>query len=120
MTQLLEYSPSLREKLSDLKGKRSVNEMRFDEMWKMLLQTVKQLDRVYFVVDALDRLDVEYADGFLQRLVTLGKECPHMTKMILTSRPLSHILKHLNSLYTLQCRVECHKLDEDISLYVGH
>ncbi|GIK04383.1 hypothetical protein Aspvir_008465 [Aspergillus viridinutans] len=120
MAQLLDYSPHLQAWVEGLKKEyRRVHDIGFTELWHALLDILHLLKKVFCVVDALDELDSDHADEFLQHLVALGKQETGHIKLLMTSRPLPQIQKLLNT-PTLQVRLEDRHVNRDIALFVDH
>ena len=121
MAQLLGHSAHLRMKLDGLmQDNRVARDMAFSELWQILIDAFKLLDKVYCVVDALDELDSEHTVGFLQRLVALGDLRPNAVKLLMTSRPLPQVQKLLNVSSILQVRLEDRQVNKDIGIFVQH
>ena len=74
MSQLLDYSPELQHNLNKLvNGHRSLDNVSYDELWKMLVSALTSLPRVYCIADALDVMDLG-KESFLSDLLGLAKE----------------------------------------------
>ncbi|KIA75902.1 hypothetical protein HK57_00307 [Aspergillus ustus] len=120
LAQLLNYSPSLQKRLKDLRPTKRVQDVAFNELWQILLDTLASLKKVYCVVDALDELDANHTSDFLPRLVALGQFAPDKIKLVMSSRPLPHIQKILNDPTVLQIRLENTQVNKDIALFVDY
>ncbi|KAJ5091685.1 hypothetical protein NUU61_006555 [Penicillium alfredii] len=121
MAQLLGHSPHLRTKLDRFKQDgRAAKDIALSELWQLLLDALRSLDKVYLVVDALDEVDSEHTQGLLQRLVALGEFRPGAINLIVTSRPLPQVQKFLNVPSVLQVRLEDRQVNKDISIFVQH
>ncbi|KAJ0415115.1 ankyrin repeat-containing domain protein [Aspergillus carlsbadensis] len=121
LAQLLGYSPSLQKTLKDLRSRTSrVQDVAFNELWHVLLDTLGSLKKVYCVVDALDELDTNHTADFLPRLVALGQLAPDRVKLIMSSRPLPHIQKVLNDPSVLEIRLENTQVNKDIAIFVDY
>lgn len=121
MAQLLGFSPYLQARLDGLREhRRDAKDITLNEMWGLLLDALKSLDRVYCVIDALDELDSDHTDDFLKRLVALGESRPNAIKVLMTSRPLPQAHKVLNTPSILHLRLENRQANNDIALFVEH
>ncbi|KAL2783792.1 hypothetical protein BJX66DRAFT_330404 [Aspergillus keveii] len=120
LAQLLNYSPSLQKRLKDLRPRKRVQDVAFNELWQILLDTLVSLKKVYCIVDALDELDANHTSDFLPRLVALGQLAPDKIKLVMSSRPLPHIQKILNVSTVLQIRLENTQMNKDIALFVEY
>jgi ankyrin repeat protein len=121
LAQLLPYSPSLQETLKDLRTRTSrVQEVAFNELWHILLDTLGSLKKVYCVVDALDELDTNHTSDFLPRLVALGQLAPDRVNLVMSSRPLPHIQKALGDPTVLEIRLENTQVNKDIAIFVDY
>ncbi|KAL3451363.1 ankyrin repeat-containing domain protein [Aspergillus insuetus] len=121
LAQLLGYSPPLQETLKDLRSRTSrVQDVAFNELWHILLDTLGSLKKVYCVVDALDELDTNHTSDFLPRLIALGQLAPDRVKLIMSSRPLPHIQKVLNDPTVVEIRLENVQVNKDIAVFVDY
>jgi ankyrin repeat protein len=121
LAQLLSYSPLLQETLKDLRSRTSrIQDVAFNELWHILLDTIGSLKKVYCVVDALDELDANHTSDFLPRLVALGQLAPDRVKLIMSSRPLPHIQNVLSNASVLEIRLENIQVNKDIAIFVDY
>lgn len=121
LAQLVEFSSYSRSILKAwIEQERTIKDVAYSELWKLLLDSFKLLPKVYCVVDALDELDSEKTNDFLLRLVDLGQTRPDAVKVLMTSRPLPQIQKVLNLPSVLQVRLEDRQTNKDISLFIQH
>ncbi|KAH8429780.1 uncharacterized protein LDX57_007452 [Aspergillus melleus] len=115
---LLDQSPILQSMLENLKSKnRDVEAVPFSEIWKCLSSALVAMPKVYCVVDALDEMESGH-DQFLQDLLNFGRESPKSIKLILTSRQLPHLEKHLGGSCLLDLRLDRRNVDRDIAMYI--
>ncbi|KAL4967666.1 ankyrin repeat-containing domain protein [Aspergillus stella-maris] len=121
LTQLLSHSNGLIKTLKALRSRyQRVQDVAFNELWQVLLDTIVSLSKVYCVVDALDELDSAHAQAFLPRLLALGQLAPDRIKLGMSSRPLPHIQKVLNHSSVFQIRLENAHLNKDIAVFVDY
>ncbi|KAK1142054.1 hypothetical protein N8T08_008260 [Aspergillus melleus] len=115
---LLDHSPILQSMLEKLKSKnRGVQEVPFGGIWKCLSSALAAMPKVYCVVDALDEMESGH-DHFLQDLLNLGRNSPKSIKLILTSRQVPHLEKHLGGSCLLDLRLDRRNVDRDIAIYI--
>ncbi|KAL5333309.1 hypothetical protein BJX70DRAFT_403704 [Aspergillus crustosus] len=77
LAQLLDFSSFLRMELAKWKeNQRTVTEIAFQDLWKLLIHSLAPLNKFYCVVDALDELDGQQTPEFLLQLVELGRLRP--------------------------------------------
>lgn len=93
--------------------------MLFDDLRKCLASALHFSPKVYCVVDALDEMEPRH-DQFLLDLVNLGRQAPKSIKLILTSRQLSHLEKHLMGSCLVNLRPDRRNVDQDIAVYIAH
>ncbi|KAI9040280.1 ankyrin [Aspergillus affinis] len=115
---LLGHSPTLQSMLEKLKSKnRDVQAVPFSELWKCLSLALAAMPKVYCVVDALDEMESGH-DQFLQDLLNLGRKSPSSIKLLLTSRQLPHLERHLGGSCLLDLRLDRRNVDRDIATYI--
>ncbi|RDW65756.1 uncharacterized protein DSM5745_09495 [Aspergillus mulundensis] len=121
LVQLCRYSPDLVKRLETLReSNKRVQDVAFNELWQILLDTLGSLGRVYCVVDALDELDTRHTADFLPRLVALGQLAPDRVKVVMSSRPLPQIQAVLKTPSVLEVRLENAQVNKDIALFVDY
>ena len=120
IAMVLEQSPLLQARMKKhMDDHRTLENISTNEFWQDLVRALTVMPKVYCIVDALDEMDIDQ-EGFLESLVALGKRKPSNIKLMLTSRPLPRIEKFLKDPPILQIRLEQLKVDNDISVYLGH
>ncbi|KAL1980699.1 hypothetical protein VTN96DRAFT_3616 [Rasamsonia emersonii] len=118
--QILDVSPLLQRQLARLMDEeRTLDGVSFEELWKLLLDALQSIPRVYCIVDALDEMD-SHQTRILHNLVSLGRLRPAAIKLLMTSRPLPHIQAILNHPSVIQIRLENQQLNKDIAIYISH
>lgn len=118
--QILDFSPLLQRQLAPfIDEERTLDGVSLEELWKLLLDALQSVPRVYCIVDALDEMDSHQTE-FLHKLVSLGRQRPAAIKLLMTSRPLPHIQAILNHPSVIQIRLENRQLNHDISIYINH
>ncbi|KAL4989608.1 ankyrin repeat-containing domain protein [Aspergillus falconensis] len=121
LSQLYNYSPVLQKILKELRERNNrVQDVSFNELWQVLLDTLTSLEKAYCVVDALDELDIAHTADFLPRLVALGQLAPGRIKLIMSSRPLPNIQKVFGNPSVLEARLENAQVNKDIALFVDY
>jgi arsenate reductase-like glutaredoxin family protein len=120
MAQLLPFSEmlqvSLWEHVED--NKRDLDSVSTEEMWKLLLASLRLVERAYCVVDALDEMDVD--EEFLSRLNLLGLFRPAQLKVLLTSRPKQYLQRALRDPQVIDVSLEEELVKRDIAAFVQH
>lgn len=115
---LLDQSPILQSTLERLKEQnKSINNVPFNELWKCLASALAAMPKVYCVIDALDEMEPGH-DQFLQDVLNLGRNFPQSIKLILTSRQLPHLEKHLGGSCLVDLRLDRRNVDNDIAIYI--
>ncbi|KAI9930777.1 hypothetical protein MW887_011534 [Aspergillus wentii] len=117
---LVDHSSRLQSSLKLLmKEHPNVETVPFDDIWKCLSSSMARLPKVYCVVDALDEME-EGHDSFLQDLLHLGRQHPKSIKIIITSRQLPQLEKHLEGSSIVDLRLDRRNVDRDIATYIAH
>ncbi|OBS22820.1 hypothetical protein FPOA_09145 [Fusarium poae] len=124
IAQILPFSPPLQLALENLTSGDinigSVDELSMAELWHLLRLALKSIPKAYCVVDALDEMDHEFMEQFLQVLDQLGNIHPDRVKLIITSRPIATIEKIVRNLRLLDIRLGKDKVEPDILKYLHH
>lgn len=124
IAQVLPFSPPLQLALKNLTSGDinvgSVENFTMPELWHLLRLALRSIDKAYCVVDALDEMDHEFMEPFLQVLDQLGNIHPDRVKLIITSRPIATIEKVVRNLRLLDIRLGKDKVDPDILKYLHH
>lgn len=116
--QLLDHIIPLQARLKDLREQNSSIEYTpFQELWRAFLFALSTLPRAYVVFDALDELAVEQ-NGFLTLLLELAQMSPQSIKLIITSRPVSHLVDALRGPSLGLIRLKKHAVESDIATYI--
>ncbi|KAG4274481.1 hypothetical protein FPRO04_09439 [Fusarium proliferatum] len=97
-----------------------VDDLSLVELWHLVRLALKSMPRAYCVVDALDEMDGNALEGFLQLIDQLGNMHHERIKLIITSRPISTIRKIVRNLKLLDIRLDKKAIDPDISTYLEH
>ncbi|KAG4439135.1 hypothetical protein IFR05_005372 [Cadophora sp. M221] len=112
ISMILKHSPPLQARMKKyMDERRSLETISANELWEHLVNALVTLRKVYCVVDALDEMDIDKQDFFIN-LVNLGLRNPSSIKLLLTSRPLPRIEAFF--------RTPSLKVDKDIAIYVDH
>ncbi|PTD06270.1 Ankyrin-3 [Fusarium culmorum] len=124
IAQILPFSPPLQLALKNLTSGDinvgSVEDLTMSELWHLLRLALRSIGKAYCVVDALDEMDHEFMEHFLQVLDQLGNIHPDRVKLIITSRPITTIEKIVRNLRLLDIRLGKDKVDPDILKYLHH
>ncbi|KAL1885851.1 hypothetical protein Plec18167_001347 [Paecilomyces lecythidis] len=116
--QLLDHVIPLQARLKDLrKQNSSIEYTPFQELWRAFLFALSTLPRAYVVFDALDELAVEQ-NGFLNLLLELTQMSPQSIKLIITSRPVSHLVDALRGPSLGLIRLTKRAVESDIATYI--
>lgn len=94
----------------------SLENVSTPQLWKYLLTAMRDLPRVYCIVDALDEMDVD--EEFLAQLNTLGTFRPANVKLLMTSRPKQYLQKTLKDPQVIHVSLEEDLVKRDISIFV--
>ncbi|OJJ03051.1 hypothetical protein ASPVEDRAFT_889539 [Aspergillus versicolor CBS 583.65] len=115
--QLLDNSIALQALLNDLRKQKPSEYTPFQELWRAFLFALSTLPRAYVVFDALDELAVE-ENGFLPLLLELAQMSPRSIKLIITSRPVSHLVDGLRGPSLGLIRLTKRAVEGDIGTYI--
>ena len=108
--------PSDRQRSSQPRELESVSDL---DLWQHLRTALSHLSRAYIIVDALDEMDEgQDTDAFLHHLSDLADWKPSQVKILITSRPVASVERHLRKETLLRLRLDEEKVDRDISAYV--
>ncbi|KAL3469344.1 ankyrin repeat-containing domain protein [Aspergillus californicus] len=106
--QLLEHSVPLQARLNAVRQDHaSIDNAPFQELWGAFLFALDTMSRAYVVFDALDEL-------------ALGQRNPRSIKLIITSRPVSHLLDVLKGPSLELIRLTKRVVEADIATYIAH
>ncbi|KAL6914980.1 hypothetical protein FSST1_012740 [Fusarium sambucinum] len=124
IAQILPVSPPLQLALKNLTSGDinigSVDDLSMAELWHLLRLALRGIPKAYCVVDALDEMDHQFIEQFLQVLDQLGNIHTDRVKLIITSRPIATIEKVVRNLRLLDIRLGKDKVDPDIFKYIHH
>ncbi|CAG8039882.1 unnamed protein product [Penicillium salamii] len=117
--EMFEYSPSLQSQLNQLKEQHSsVESVPYEKLWKCMSSAMSAVGKVHCVVDALDEME-QGNDQFFKDLLDLGRQSGGSIKLIMTSRQVPHVEKHLNGTSVVDLRLDRLNVDRDITLYIA-
>ncbi|KAI3316527.1 ankyrin [Xylariaceae sp. AK1471] len=122
IAQVLGFSPPLQSALKkNLEEGRTVDSLSTSDLWRHLRRALLYLPRAYVVVDALDEMD-QNKDGeeFFALLAELADWAPSRIKVVVTSRPVPYVERHLRLVRTFDIWLEERMVDTDIATYVEH
>lgn len=122
IAQVLGFSPPLQSTLKKhLEKGRTVDSLSMSDLWRHLRRALLYLPRAYVVVDALDEMDQNKGgEEFLALLAELADWAPSRTKVVITSRPVPYVERHLRLVRTFDIWLEERMVDADIATYVEH
>ncbi|KAJ5357654.1 hypothetical protein N7541_004812 [Penicillium brevicompactum] len=116
--EMLEYSPWLQSQLNQIKAQHSsVGAVPYKELWKCMATAMGSIGKVHCVVDALDEME-QGNDQFFQDLLDLGRQSSGSIKLIITSRQVPHVEKHLKGTSLVDLRLDRRNVDRDIAVYI--
>ncbi|KAJ5951303.1 uncharacterized protein N7479_009716 [Penicillium vulpinum] len=114
---MLDHSPWLQSELDQLQTQHSsVESVPYDKLWKCMATAMQSIGKVHCVVDALDEME-QGNDQFFKELLDLGRRSPASIKLIVTSRQVPHVEKHLNGISLVDLRLDRRNVDRDIAIY---
>ncbi|PQE32944.1 ankyrin repeat domain protein [Rutstroemia sp. NJR-2017a WRK4] len=99
-----------------IQERESLENISTPQLWKYLLAALRDLPRVYCIVDALDEMDMD--EEFLSQLNALGSFRPANVKVLMTSRPKQYLQKALKDPQVIHVSLEEELVKRDISIYV--
>ncbi|RDL35394.1 uncharacterized protein BP5553_07325 [Venustampulla echinocandica] len=121
LAQVLDFSPPLQHALEKMSNdKQAVEKLTAADLWPQLRMALSHVPKVYCVVDALDEMDQNHLEAFIQSLDEVGRWRPAEIKLIITSRPISTIEKTLRRVKVLDIRLDKEYVEQDIATYVDH
>jgi len=119
LSQILNFSPLLQLKLEKCSSDRQpVGKLSIANLWHLLHVASLHVPKVYFVVDALDEMDQDRMESFLQSLNELGLWRPSEIKIIITSRPVATVERILRNVKVLDVRLDKQLVEHDIGTYI--
>jgi hypothetical protein len=117
LCQLIHHSEIVQMALwKHIQDQESLENISTPQLWKYLLAALRDLPRVYCIVDALDEMDMD--EEFLSQLNALGSFGPANVKVLMTSRPKQHLQKALKDPQVIHVSLEEELVKRDISIYV--
>ncbi|CAG8372237.1 unnamed protein product [Penicillium salamii] len=121
LCQILPFSPSLQMKLKKeyLDGRRSIDSLAANDLWKDIRFALTASPKAYCVVDALDEMD-QGNDDFLQALVEFSQWRPANVKVLMLSRPVVAVESPLRPFNVPVLPLDERLVDIDIAAYVQH
>lgn len=115
--QLLPHSQPLTDVLDGLSKSQGVSDIRLEQLWSYIIETLRQLPRVFCVVDALDEMDEADFD-FITNLKSLIDTKPNGVRLLVTSRPIPKIEHVLKDPSILREKLDSSMLYPDVARYV--
>ncbi|KAJ5594953.1 uncharacterized protein N7459_001161 [Penicillium hispanicum] len=117
--KLLDHSPSLQ---SELKQHRSnfptVESVPFETLWGSLSAAMRLTHKVHCVVDALDEMEPGH-DRLIENLLDLGRQNPQSIKLVVTSRQVPYLEKHMSGASLVDLRLDRRNVARDISIFIS-
>ena len=98
------------------KGKIDGRELESGEICKLLVSSLRTLQRCYICIDALDEFPREDRPEILRSLVQIIRESPS-TRLFLTGRP--HIRDEIKRYFTRSAEMQIKPTEEDIGKYLS-
>jgi hypothetical protein len=94
------------------------------EAYRLLGETVKQLQKFYVCIDVLDECNAQHRGGFIQALAKISSECSqqsliHIFFMVRPHIKWKELMKHNPGLGSLD-NIRLEGYPEDIRTYVSH
>ncbi|KAF5645310.1 ankyrin repeat-containing protein [Fusarium sp. NRRL 25303] len=124
LAQVLNFCPPLQLALKNLIHQPIcldfVDDLSLVELWHLVQLSLRSMPRAYCVVDALDEMDGNALESFLQLIDQLGNMYPDRIKLIITSRPIATIENMVRNLKLLDIRLDKKAINPDISTYLEH
>ncbi|KAJ5088344.1 hypothetical protein N7456_011960 [Penicillium angulare] len=117
--ELLDHSLPLVASLKKLMDNHStVASVPFEKLWNSLIDSLGSIkQQVFCVVDALDEMKRgKESDQFLEDF--LYRKTPETVKVILTSRQVPHVEKHMHGACLVDLRLDRRNVDRDIALFL--
>ncbi|KAF5008872.1 hypothetical protein FDECE_4896 [Fusarium decemcellulare] len=125
LAQVLKFSPPLQAELKKYMTKANdknlgVEELSLANLFRLLHTALSHLPKVYILVDALDEMDQEELEIFLQDFYELAECQPVQVKLFMTSRPVAVIEKIARTVKVLDIRLDKERVAPDITAYILH
>ena len=100
------------------KSKKQIDgrELESGEICELLVSSLRNLQRSYICIDALDEFPREHQPEFFRSLARIIRESP-CTRLFLTSRP--HIRDEIKRYLTRSAEIEIKPAEEDIKKYLS-
>jgi hypothetical protein len=117
LCQLVHHSEIIQMALwKHIQEQESLENVSTPQLWNYLLTALRDLPRVYCIVDALDEMDMD--EEFLSRLNDLGSFRTANVKVLMTSRPKQYLQKALKDPKVIHVSLEEELVKRDISIFV--
>ena len=97
---------------------KSDSQPKYDELRNIFLAIIKQLDCMFFVVDALDECTLDERKNFCKFLLSITDTSTGIVKLFVTSRKESDIERAFQQKAIQKIEIEAAKVDSDIEAYV--
>ena len=107
----------LQAELDRIRG-REIQTMPLTQLWKLLAFALAGLEQAFIVVDALDEIQSGLEGFFEEFLLKLGQLRPRTIKLMVTSRPLSHLQAIPALSNAASIRLAGGLINEDVKKYV--
>ncbi|KAF4447823.1 hypothetical protein F53441_8689 [Fusarium austroafricanum] len=124
ISQILPFSPPLQLMLKNLTSEAvnidSMDNLSTAKLWHLFRLALRHIPKAYCIVDALDEMDHDAIEQFLQLLDQLGNIHPDRVKLVVTSRPIATIEKMVRNVRMLDIRLGKEKVNPDISKYLQY
>ena len=100
------------------KSKKQIDgrELEYGEIRKLLVSSLRTLQRSYICIDALDEFPREHRPELFRLLVQIIRESPS-TRLFMTGRP--HIRDEIKRYFTRSVEIEIKPTEEDIKKYLS-
>jgi len=119
LAQLLPYSSRLQATLQPLISS-PLDDFSDERLWEYLLTGLSSIKKAYCVVDALDEMELQSKDGFLDRLNSLATFRPNAVKLLMTSRPKQYLQSSLRDTSIFHISLENDLVGRDISIFLSY
>jgi hypothetical protein len=97
---------------------RNINDVSMSDLWNYLRIALSCVAKAYCIIDALDEMDQDHLEPFLQSLNKISQWRPHEIKFIMTSRPVATVERVMRKLSVIDVRLRRHLVEKDIEFYV--
>ena len=91
-------------------------ELGLAEILKLLISTLRTLERSYICIDALDEFPEEHRPDLLKSLAQITRESP-VTRLFMTGR--QHIREEVEGYFTGRAEIRIIPIEEDIKRYLN-